>query len=151
MRNAADDIDTEIEGALELRGSAGRAKIPVLRKRDELQIEIGLDLALYRDERLDGEETGIADVDMAADGEKPLGDRPVAISERTRRYRFDRQHRLQLAPERDALEQGAGAVHPRQPEAQTRIHMEMRIDERCRDQEALHVELTRCGSGEPRL
>ena len=40
MRNAADDVDAEVERPLEVAGGAGRAEIAVLREGDELQVEI---------------------------------------------------------------------------------------------------------------
>ena len=46
MRDAADDVDAEIERALQIVGRARRTEIAVLREGDELQVEIGRDLLL---------------------------------------------------------------------------------------------------------
>ncbi len=81
MRDAADDVDTHVEGALQSVGSAGRAEVSVLRKRDELEVDIGFDLLAHVEQRLDRKEAGIADVDVAADREQALGDREVAIAQ----------------------------------------------------------------------
>ena len=45
MRDAADDLDAEVERALEIARGGGRAEIAVLREGDELQVEIGLHLS----------------------------------------------------------------------------------------------------------
>src|SRR4051794_4112413 len=54
MRNAADDVDAEIERPGQVGDPARRTEIAVLREGDELQVEIGFDLSLYRQQRLDG-------------------------------------------------------------------------------------------------
>ena len=82
-----------------------RAQQAVLRKGDELQVEIRAHALADVDERVDGEEPRIADVDMRADREEALAHRPVAIGERPLDERLRGQRRLELAPERDALEQ----------------------------------------------
>ena len=55
----------------------------------------------------------------------------------------DGQVGLELAPQRDALEQRAALVDPRQAEAQRRVHVEVAVDERRRDQAAGGVDLAR--------
>ena len=132
MRNAADDVDAEVERALEIARRVRRAEIAVLREGDELQVEIGLDLALDVEQRLDREQAVVADVDVAAHREQALRDREIAIAQRALGDRLMRQQRLQFAPQRDAFEQRAGLVEPRQAERQRRVHMEMAIDERRR-------------------
>ncbi len=130
MRNAADDVDAEIERALEIPRRIRRAEIPVLRKGDELQVEIGLHLLPHLEQRLDGEQPVVADVDMAADGEKALRHGEIAIAERALGDRLVRQLRLEFAPERDPFQQRPGDVEPGQPERQRRVHMEVAVDER---------------------
>ncbi len=44
------------------------------------------------------------------------------------------EQRLQLSPERNALQQRTRRIQPRQAERQRRVHMEMAIDERRRNQ-----------------
>jgi hypothetical protein len=92
--------------------------------------------ALDVQQRLDREQAVVAHVDMRADREQPLGHRPVAVLQRALDQRILRQLRLQLAPQRDALEQRAALVHARQAVAQRRVHVEMRIDERRAQQQA---------------
>ncbi len=134
--NAADDIDSHVEGTVERVDRARRAVITVLGKGDQLQIDIGRDLFANLDHRLHGHQSGIASIDMTADKEQALRHRQIAIAQRTIDQFLLRHDRAQLSPERDALEQGAGYVHARQSERQGGVHVEMRIDERRTDQPA---------------
>ena len=77
---------------------------------------------------------------MAADGEQALRHGKVAIAQRTLGDRLGGEQRLQLAPQCDALEQRAGLVEARQAERQRRIHVEVNVDERRRNQTALRVD-----------
>ena len=117
MRNAADDIDALVERALQVLRRVGRAEIAVLRERDELQVDVGRDLLLHVEQRIDRDEPVVADVDMAADREQALDDREVAVAQRALGDRFRREQRLQLAPQRDAFEQRAGLIEPRESRA----------------------------------
>jgi hypothetical protein len=82
----------------------------------------------------------VAHVDVRADRQQPLGHRPVAVAQRAFDQRLLRQLRLQLAPQRDAFEQRARYVEPRQPQAERRVHVEMRVDEGRAEQPALGVD-----------
>src|SRR5271166_6141977 len=70
MRDPADHLDAAIERAFEVFRRVRRAEVAVLRESDELQIEIWLYLRLHIEQRLDREQTVIANVDVAADGEQ---------------------------------------------------------------------------------
>jgi hypothetical protein len=115
------------------------------RKGDELQVEIRPDPLAHVQQRLDREQARIADIDVRADREQPLRDRPVAIGERALDQRILGQVWLQLRPERDAFEQRAAAVDPRHAVGERRVHMKMRIDERRRQQLPGGVERTAGG------
>ena len=132
MRNAADDLDALVERALEIRDRGGRAVVAVLREGDEFEVDVGRDLALHLEQRVDREQPVVADVDMAADREQALGHREVAIAQRALDHRLVREQRLQLAPQRDAFEQRARLVEARQAERERRVHVEMDVDERRR-------------------
>src|SRR5579871_2650496 len=58
---------------------------------------------------------------------------------------------FQFRPKLDALKQGAVFVHPRLAEAQGRVHMEMGVDERRRDEVAVGVEGFHCLGFDARL
>ena len=88
-----------------LRRSASESSRPG--ERHQLQVEVGLHLAFDLDERLDRNEPVVADVDMAAHRQQPLRHREIAISQRPLGHRLMRQQRLQLAPQRNALQQSA--------------------------------------------
>ena len=116
--------------------AARRAIEAVLREGDELQVDIGRDLLLHVEQRLDRQQPVVAGVDMAADGEQAHRHRPVAIGERAVAHGLMRQQRLQLAPQPDAFEQRARGIDARNAVGQRRIHVEMRIDEGRRDEVA---------------
>ena len=145
MRYAADDVDAERERTAQVRERARRAQHSILRKRDELHVEIGLHARANVDQRLDGEQPRITDVDMRADREQALGDGPVAVRERALDDRVLRERGLQLAPQRDPFEQRSAGVDARHPVRQRRVHVEMRVDERRRQQVAAAVERARSG------
>ena len=132
MGNPADDVDAHVERADRVL-ACGRVPIEtVLREGDELQIEIRRDSFLHVQQRLDGEQTVVAGIDMGADGQKAHRNGPVAIGERPLLHRFMRQERLQLAPKADALEKRSRRIDARRAVGQRRVHVEMRIDEgRC--------------------
>ncbi len=88
---------------------------------------------------------------MAADRQQPLRHRQVAIGHRPGDHRLLRQLRLQLAPQRDAFEQRAGPVQPRQAERQSGVQVEMRVDEGRRHQPAAGVDLVICLRRQARL
>ena len=142
MRNAADDVDAHVERADGVLARRRRAVEAVLREGDELQVDIGRDLLLHLEQRLDGEQPVVADVDMGADGEQAHRDRPVAIGERALLHRLVGKQRLQLAPERNAFEQRAGRVDARDAVGERGVHVEMRIDEGRRDEVAGGVDDT---------
>ena len=148
MRDAADHLDAAIERPREVLDRARRAVEAVLRERDQLEIEIRRHAPLHLEERTHGEEPVVADVDMGADGEQSLRDREVAIAQGALDHRLVRQEGLQLAPERDAFEERAGLVEARLAERERRVHMEMGIDERRRDEMAGGVQHRCCASVE---
>ena len=141
MRDAADDVDAHVERPQQVLARTGRAVEAVLREGHELQRQVGCDLPLDLEQRLDAGQPVVADVDMAADGADALRHRHVAIGQRPLDHRLDGQQRLQLVPELDALEQGARAVQARQAQGQRGVHVEVAVDEGRRDQPARHVEL----------
>src|SRR6516165_2504487 len=143
MRDAAHDIHALVEGTQQVLPRRGMAEEPVLREGDELEVEEGADLALHLEQGLDREELVVADIHMAADGEAAARDRPAAELMSARLDGLDLKMRLQLRPERDALQQRAALVEPRPAEAQGRIHMEMGIDEGGRHQPAAQIDLPR--------
>ena len=106
-----------------------------------MQIDVGRDPLAHLDQRLDGREAFVADIDMGADRKQPLRHREVAVAQRPLHHRLDREQRLQFAPERDPFQKRPGPVQPRDPEAERRVHVEMRIDEGRRDKPAGRVDL----------
>ena len=140
MWDTAHDIDTAVECCLQELDRTRAAQIAVLGKSHQLQIEIWLHALLYFEERIHCQQSRVTNVDMAADGEQAARHRPVAVTQRPRHDRFLGKMRLQLTPELDAFEQRTRPVEPRQPQAQSRIHVEMRIDERRAHQQAARLD-----------
>jgi len=79
MRNAADHIDTHVQGTLQCFRRPRPTQISVLGKGDELQIQVGGDQALDLQQRLDRQQPLVADVDMASDGQQTLADGQIAV------------------------------------------------------------------------
>jgi hypothetical protein len=151
MGNAADHIDAAVQRQFQQFHRARRTVIAILREGHELQVQIGRDLFLHLEQGIDRQQPRIADVHMAAHRQQPLRHRPVAIGQGPLRHRLLGQLRLQFAPELDAFQQGAGLVQPRQAERQRRVHMEMGINERRRNQPSRRVDLLRALRSNPRL
>jgi len=145
MRNAADHVDAQVERAHEVLQAAGAAQNAVLRKSHQLQVDVGRHPALDVEQRLDRQQAGVAGVHMGADGQQALGHRPVAVGEGALDERVGREQRLELAPQRDAFEQRAALVDARQAVAERGVHVEVRVDEMRRQQQAAGVE--RLGGG----
>jgi hypothetical protein len=145
MRNAADDVHAHRQRLLQELDAVGASQHAVLRERDELQVEVRLDALLDVQQRFHGKQTRVAHVDVRADREQPLGHGPVAVTQRALDDRLLREERLQLSPQRDAFEERAALVHARQSVRQRRIHVEVRVDERRREQVAAGVDHFRRG------
>ena len=136
VRNAADDVDAEVERLREPGFADGRAQEAILGERDQLQIDLALDELAHLEQRLHRAQRRIAHVDVTADRQRATRHGPAAQLERALADLVVGQRRLELAPQLDALQQRAGAVHARPPIGQRRVHVEVRIDERRRDQAA---------------
>ena len=106
---------------------AGPAIEPILGKGHELEIDVGRHLLLDLEQRIDGEEAGVADVDVAADRQQALRHRPVAIGQRTFST-IASCVRLGFSSPDGAMpsQQCARAVAARQADRQGRVHVEMR-------------------------
>ncbi|MDT4818852.1 hypothetical protein FQZ97_519530 [compost metagenome] len=148
MRNAADHVHALVERAREVVDAARRAQHAILRKGHQLQVDVGRHLALHLEQRIDREQAGVAGVHVRADRQQALGHGPVAVRERTFDERIGREQRLELAPQRDAFEQRAALVDARLAVAQRGVHVEMRVDEMRREQQALGVERLVRGCGQ---
>ena len=98
------DVDAHVQGARQVRQAIRRAEQAVLRKCDELQVEIGCDEAADLEQGLDAAQAVVRCVDMATDCKETHRDRPVAVGERAVADFFDGGDPAKLAPERDALQ-----------------------------------------------
>ena len=140
MRNAAHNIDAHVEGTQQVLLRIRRTVETVLGEGDKLQVEIGRHHFPNLKQRLNTGQPVVADIDMGANREQALADREVAIGKRPPDHRLRGEQRLQLAPQGDALQQRAALVHARQTEGQRRIHVEMAVDERRRNQTAGRID-----------
>ena len=101
------------------------------------------DLVAELDEGPERDQVRVADVDVRADQAGPLGDLP---EDRLAGAVLDvlvGQRRLALGPGQDALDQRAGLVVARLADGEDGVHVDVRIDERRREEPALGVELRR--------
>ena len=133
VRDAAHHVDAHVERARQVGEAVRRAEEPVLREGHQLQVEVGGDDAAHLEQRLRPAERGVGCIDVAADRDEAHRHRPVAIGERPVAHLLDGSGPAQLTPERDAFEQRARGVDPRQPVGERRVHVEVRIDEGRRD------------------
>ena len=150
VRNAADHFDAEVQRALQVVQRTGRAQHAVLRKRNQLQIEVRGDSLLDFQQGLHRQQARIAHVDVGANRQQSLGHRPVAISQRALDDGLESELRLELAPQRDALQQRAALIDARQPVGQRRVHVEMGVDERRRHELAGRIERLARSAGDAR-
>jgi hypothetical protein len=113
MRDASDNVDSLVESALKVLHGVWRSVIAILRKSDELQIDVWRNLPLHVEQRVDGEQAVVATVDMAADGEKSARRRQIAIAQSALDHGVCGELGLQFAPRCDALKQRARLVQSR--------------------------------------
>ena len=134
---------------LRLSARARRAQIAVLRKGDELQVDVGRDALLHLEQRLDRQQPVVADVDMAADRQQALADRPVAVA-RARARSPPRRVSSGFSSPHSAMPSSSVPdwLTRGRPERQRRVHVEVAVDEGRRDQPALRVD--RCARPRPR-
>ncbi len=106
---------------------------PVLRERHQLQVKVGGDPPLHLQHRFDPAQVVGRGVDMSADRQETHADSPVAVGDGAVDHFVHRGDVAQLPPQRDAFQERARGVYPRQAVGQRRVHVEMRVDEGRRD------------------
>jgi hypothetical protein len=141
VRDAADDVAAQAHRLAHELLAVREAQDPVLGEGDQPEVDDVADLLAQLEEGLERDEVRIADVDVAADEAGALGDLPadrltgaildVLVGERG----------LPLGPGEDPLDERAGLVVARLADGQDGIQMNVRIDERRRQQPAAGVEL----------
>jgi hypothetical protein len=90
-------------------------------------------------QRLHGQQARVAGVHVAADGEQALGNGHIAVAQRALDDVVLHQRGLQLAPQRDALQQRAAFVDARPPVGERGVHVEVRVAEGRGEEVALRV------------
>jgi hypothetical protein len=80
MRDAADHVDAQFEGALEVLSGVWVAIVAVLREGHELQVDIAGDAAFHLQQRLHRGQPVVADIDVGADGEQAARHGEVAVA-----------------------------------------------------------------------
>ena len=140
VRNTADDFDAQVERAAQVVERTRRAQHTVLREGHQLQVQVRRNAALDLQQRMHGQQPVVANVNMAAYRQQPLRHGPVAVGQRALDQGLVREQRFQLAPQRNAFEQRAAGVDARQTVGQRGVHVEMRVDERRGQQQALGVD-----------
>ena len=140
MRDAADDLQPHVERTDQVLAPGRAAVEAVLRKRNQLQVQIGRDAALQLQHCFHPAQVVGRGIDMAADRQQAHADRPIAIGQAALDHLVDAGKVAQLAPKGDPLQQCARRVDPRQTIAEGRVHVEMRIHEWRADQIARSVD-----------
>ena len=94
VRNAADDLDTQVQRATQVVERTRRAQHTVLREGHQLQVQVRRNAALDLQQRMHGQQPVVANVNMAAYRQQPLRHGPVAVSQRALDQGFVRQQRF---------------------------------------------------------
>jgi len=134
MGNSADHVGAQFDRPPHLRLSAGKGVYPVLGKGDDLDVHDILHRFPDLGERADGREGRVGRVRVGPYVPHPRRNLPF--------YRFHRipddhvfgQEFFPLAPNLDSLEKGSRFVEPRVADAEYGVEMQVRIDERRRNE-----------------
>ena len=112
----------------------------LLRKRDQLQVDLPARLLAQLDQRPQRDEIGVAHVDVRPHVLHAIRQLPAQHFADPLLHVVHRQVFDPLAPHRDALEQRARPIGPRLPDGQHRVEVDVRLDQRRRDQPTGDVE-----------
>ncbi|MNV81485.1 hypothetical protein D3C71_1751530 [compost metagenome] len=104
-----------------------------------MQVDVRGNTLLHVEHGLHGQQARVAGVHMAADGQQAACHGPVAVGQGTLHQGLVRELGFELAPQRDAFEQGAAFVHAWHAVAERGVHVEVRVDKRRGQQQALGV------------
>src|ERR1700755_1138090 len=81
VRNASDNINAHVEGAIQGGDGARAAEKAVLGDGDELKVSGRFAALPYVEKRLDGKQPWVAHIYMTANGEQTLSDGEIAIAQ----------------------------------------------------------------------
>ena len=127
MRDATHHIDPAIQRAGQVFQRGRVAQHTILRKGNQLQVQIGRNLFAHLDQRIHALQVIVANVHMAADRADPHCHGQIAIAQGALDDLVHRLLWLQLAPQRDPFQQSARNVHPWPPQRKCCVHMKMRV------------------------
>ena len=145
MRDAADDVGPELDRLAHQRRAAVEGKDALLRERHELQVDQAADFLAQVGESAQRGELRIAHVDMAAHVLDAAGQLPAQHLAYPAPDIVVGQVGDPLGPDRDALEQRAGDIRPGLPDRQHRVEVDVRLDQRRRDETSAQVNGLRRG------
>ena len=135
--DASDHVHPPVEGPGHVVGRAPVAVVAVLREGDELEVDPRGELLAELEQRVHRHQRFVGHVHVAPDREAPPGDRPVAELAGPALHVLRGEGRDEVAPDLDALEQGAAAVDAGPARAQGRVEMEVGVDEGRGDEPAV--------------
>ena len=150
MGDAADHVRPHVEGAEEELRAAGVGVDAVLGKGHDLQVDPVAHLVLDLQQGLHRELVLVRGVGMGADEARPLRDLPIDRLLGPGLDRFEVADFLLPAPDRDALVQRAADVGL-QVRGEHRVEMDVRVDQRARDEPARAVDRLAGLGRDPRL
>ena len=140
VRNAADHVRAEFHRAAHQVLPAVEGQDPLLRERHQLQVDQAADLLAQVGQGPQRAQFRVADVHVAAHVLHPAGQLPAQDLPHPGLHVLVRQLRDPLCPHRDALEQRPGHVRPRLPDGEHRVQVNVRLDQRRRDQPPAQVD-----------
>ena len=150
VRDAADHVRSHVEGAEEEFRATGVGVDTILGKGDDLQVDPVAHLVLDLQQGLHRELVLVRGVGVGADEACPLGDLPIDRLLGPGLHRFESADLLLPAPDGDSLVQRAGDVGL-QVRSEHRVEMDVRVDQRARDEPARAVDHLAGLGRDPRL
>ena len=129
MRDATDDVAPEAHRLAHEGLAVGEREDAVLRERDEPEVDDVGQLLAKLEERSEGNEVRIADVDVRADEPGALADLPEDRLARAVLHVLVGERALALGPREDALDERAGLVVTRLADGEHSVEVDMRVNE----------------------
>ncbi len=139
VRDAADHVAAEAHRLAHQLLAVGEGEDPVLREGDQPQVDQVAHLVAQLEQGAQRHEVRIADVDVGPDQAGPLGHLPQDRLASAPLHILDGERGLALGPGQDPLDQRPGLVVARLADSEHRIEVDVRIDQRWREQRPLGI------------
>jgi peptidoglycan/xylan/chitin deacetylase (PgdA/CDA1 family) len=139
VRDAADDVAAEPHRLAHQLLPVGEREDAVLGEGDEAKVDDVADLLAELEEGAQGDEVRVADVDVRSDQAGALGHFPADGLQRATLDVVVGERRLALGPGEDPLDERARLVEARLADGEDGVEVDVRVDQRRREQPARGV------------